>query len=183
MAFTVAAASVALVGCSSGDDPTDPADLAGSWAVTLVVGAADADPGAPEGLIPGLEAGEATFVEHWRFESCDASGCTLRRPDGGVLLGDLDGVRLELDPDTDRFVGDAAATNPPPIEDPTPCDTAPTQAWAVSVDLGVADEVLSGAVQRVAEEQRVDVEGETCFGIGLSLGLSGTPRPDVEGDT
>lgn len=176
----VALAVVAVVaGCRDGDQaPPDPIDLTGSWDVTLVIGAADADPDAPDGLVPGLEPGEATFVEHWRFDGCDASGCTLRRPDGGILLGDLDGLRLTLDPETDRFVGEGEAANPPPIEDATGCDSASTQRWTVTVDLGVTDDVLSGAVQRSPEALRADVEGETCFGIGLSLGLSGIPRAD-----
>lgn len=162
---------VSLVGCSDGGaDSPDPADLAGSWDVTMVVGAADTAPDIEPGLLPG----DTTFREHWRFEACDETGCTLRRPDGGVLLGDLDAVRVALE--GERLVGEGSASNPPPVEDPTPCDAGATQRWTVDLDLDVDDGVLSGSIVRTAEVEREVVDGRTCFGIGLSLGFSGVPR-------
>lgn len=169
-------------GCSGGDDEPaapDPELLAGSWDVTLVVGLVEADPDADDVFDPTV-----TYRERWAFEACDETGCTLRRLDGGVLLGDLDDVRVELgdgrglDADDDlRLVGEGPAALPPPVEedDAGPCDDTPTQRWEVRVELGLHDRVLSGSVFRTPEALRAEVEGIPCFGYDLTLGLSGTP--------
>jgi hypothetical protein len=101
-----------LGGCSDSDGGLDPAEFAGEWEVSMVVGGVDADPGADPATFPG----DATFREHWVIDSCDDTSCVLHRPDGGLLLGDLDDVRFELTAggvgdDEERFVaeGDASA--------------------------------------------------------------------------
>ena len=179
----VLAGLLALTGaCGGGDEePTgpDPAELEGAWDVSLVVGLVDAGPEADRSF-----PSDATYRERWVFEGCDEDGCTLRRPDGGFLLGDLDDVRVALGPgrglDTDsdlRLVGEGTAAFPPPVEedDATPCDGGPTQRWSVRIEVGVAGGVLSGSAFRRPEALRVDLPDATCFGHDLTLGLSGTP--------
>ena len=173
-----------LAGCGGGGDDgrdaPDPTELEGAWDVSLVVGLVDAAPGADALAFPV----DATYREQWVFEGCDAEGCTLRRPDGGFLFGDLDEVRiglgagLGLDADDGlRLVGGGEAVNPPPIEleDATACDGAVTEQWTVRVELGVAGGVLSGSAFRTPAALETSVAGVTCFGHDLTLGLSGTP--------
>lgn len=179
---TALAAVVALgAGCGGDDEPSapDPSALAGSWDVSLVVGLVDADPEAD----PVFDE-VTTYREHWVFERCDETGCTLRRPDGGVILGTLDAVRVELGDgrglDTDsglRLVGEGPAALPPAVEeeDVGPCDATPTQRWDVRIEVGLRENVLSGSVFRTPESLRVEANGIPCFGYDLTLGLSGTP--------
>jgi hypothetical protein len=206
------ATTAALAGCSDGDDGPDARDFAGSWDVQLVVGAVDADPAADPASFPG----DTSFRERWVFEDCDEQTCTLRRPEGGLLLGDLDDVGFafvdagSVD-DTLRFTGDATAdavarVDPePPPEDgevvgpvapgddegegddghghegeaeggaDAACYGTPAYRWDVHIEVDVVDGVLSGTVLRIPEELRTTVEGTGCFGIDLTLGLSGTP--------
>jgi hypothetical protein len=157
----------------------DPAELEGTWTVSLVIGSVDAEPGA-EVAFPT----DASYVETWVFDDCDDVGCTLRRPDGGFLFGDLDGLRVErgdgtgLDGGSElRFLGDghgAEALGVDPAEG-GPCDGGPTQAWTVHLELGVRDQVLSGSAFRVPDARTAEVAGVTCYGYDLTLGLSGTP--------
>jgi hypothetical protein len=174
---------VLLAGCGGGDegaDGPDPADLEGAWDVSLVIGRADTAPG---GEAPAFPA-DTTFRERWVFEACDETGCTLRRPDGGFVFGDLDDVRvalgagLGLDADDGlRLVGLGAAAAVPPAggEDASPCDGAATERWAVRVELGLTAGVLSGSAFRTPEALQAQVAGVACFGHDLTLGLSGTP--------
>lgn len=173
-----------LAGCGGdgdGDAPEgpDPTELEGAWDVSLVVGLVDAPPGADPSF-----AVDATYRERWVFEGCDAEGCTLRRPDGGFLFGDLDavpiglGAGLGLDPDDGlRLVGEGESVNPPPIEleDATACDGATTERWTVRLELAVVGGVLSGSAFRTPAALQTEVAGVTCTGYDLTLGLSGTP--------
>ena len=190
LAATVASA-VALVGCGGGDDGPDARDFEGSWDVQLVVGAVQADPEA----IVTTAVGDAVR-ERWEFEDCDEDACTLRRPEGGLVLGDLDGVPFEFVDsgsvdDTPRFTGRTTATAVPRVDpepphgedgDPAACAESATVRWAVTIELDVQDDVLSGTVLRIPEALVEDVDGTQCFGIDLTLGLSGTPT-DGSGDT
>jgi hypothetical protein len=115
------------------------------------------------------------------FEQCDQDSCTLLRPDGGILLGDLDGVEFAfrspgtLD-DEERFVGEAGAEDVPvPDEEPDPCAGTAARRWDVRIELSVQDRVLSGTALRRPESQRVEAAGVTCFGLDLTLGFSGVP--------
>jgi hypothetical protein len=191
-----AAVVATLAGC--GDDAPSRPDAAafeGAWDVSLVVGSVDADPGADPATLPG----DTTYRERWVFEDCDEQGCLLRRPDGGLLLGDLDEVDFAfteastLD-DQARFTGEGeAATIPRPAEagehaddagegegdvevaDDEHCVGSATRRWAVRIEVDVRDEVLSGTVLRRPEARQEVVEGLTCFGIDLTLGFSGVP--------
>lgn len=166
--------AVALGACSGGESGLDPRDLSGDWEVTLVVGAVDADADAPQILLPERSV---DFREPWRFEACDERGCTLHRPDGGLLLGDLDRVRLELPDDgADELVGEVVAAEPVDEAGAGPCEGAPTDRWTVELRVGAEDRVLSGSVRREPlERRRTAPDGTTCYGIGLSLGFSGVP--------
>jgi hypothetical protein len=55
------------------------------------------------------------------------------------------------------------------------CYGTPAYRWDVHIEVDVVDGVLSGTVLRIPEELRTTVEGTGCFGIDLTLGLSGTP--------
>lgn len=183
--IAAAAAAVALVatgaGCGGDDGPDapDPATLAGTWDVSLIVGLADGEPGAEEGFPT-----ESTFHERWVFENCDDTGCLLRRPDGGFVLGDLDRLRVELgqglglaEGDQLRFIGEGEAATPLPADadDAGPCDGSAALRWSVRLEVAVRDGILSGSVFRPPEARQVDVDGVTCFGLDLTMGLSGTP--------
>jgi hypothetical protein len=117
--------AAALAGCG-GDDGPDARDFEGSWEVSLFVGAVRAEPGADPASFPGEDT---AFRETWVFEECDEETCTLRRPEGGLLLGDLDDVAFAFVDsgtvdDTPRFTGEGTADavarvdpEPPPEED------------------------------------------------------------------
>jgi hypothetical protein len=168
-----------VVGGGSGDGPSaEPFE--GAWDVSLVVGAVDADPGADPASFPG----DATFRERWVFEDCDDDSCTLRRPDGGLLLGDLDEVPFTFQSlrgvdDVERFAGEGTGAElPPPVESdepPEPCVGTPAREWTVQIEVSVADRVLSGTVLRAPDARQLEVEGTTCYGLDLTLGFSGVP--------
>src|SRR5690606_24884641 len=86
LAAALAATCVGLAACGGGEDPPDARDFAGAWDVQLFVGDVQAHPDAVVTVARG-----DTFRERWVFEDCDESRCTLRRPDGGLALGDLTG--------------------------------------------------------------------------------------------
>lgn len=184
--MTLATALMASSACSSGgDDRPEVAEYAGDWDVSLVVGNVDADPDADPATFPGND----TFREHWIIEDCDDEACTLSRPDGGFLLGDLDGIRLEyttagaLEGDDMRFVGVGDARPlavVDPESEPDPCAGSAAQRWSVRIEVDVRDSVLSGTVIRTPEALRSDVEATTCFGLDITLGFSGTPRAGAE---
>jgi hypothetical protein len=185
------ATTAALAGCGGGDDGPDARDFEGEWDVQMVVGAVEADPDA----IVTVAAGD-TFRERWKFDACDEQTCSMHRPEGGLVLGDLGDVPFEfvdsgsID-DTPRFTGRATATavervdpEPPPGEEDDHADEAPADAacagsaverWEVTIELDVREGVLSGTVLRIPEELVATVGGTECFGIDLTLGLSGTP--------
>lgn len=181
----------ALAGCGGDDDGPDARDFEGEWDVQMVVGAVDADPEA----IVTVAVGD-TFRERWTFDGCDERTCSLHRPEGGLVLGDLDDVPFEfvdsgsID-DTPRFTGRATATavervdpEPPPGEEEAhddeaseaaSCAGSATERWAVTIEVDVRDGVLSGTVLRIPEALVEDVDGTQCFGTDLTLGLSGIP--------
>ena len=181
---------VAVVGCGDDGEPApDASAFEGAWDVSMVIGSVDADPGADPASFPG----DTTFRERWEFEDCDADGCTLRRPEGGLLLGDLDDVAFaytettELD-DRRRFTGTGeAAAVPRPVDegghdeegpevaDDQHCATSGTRRWTVQIEVDERDEVLSGTVLRTPLERQEVVDGLTCFGLDLTIGFSGTP--------
>lgn len=181
-AATVAALLIAgLAACGDDEDaapPVEPADFAGEWTVSLSVGRVQADPAAEVEAFPdgGL------FRETWVIDTCDETSCTLRRPDGGFLFGDLDGLRLELGDeeslagDAGRLVGEGEAAAVPRPVDPEPCDRTPAQRWSIRVEIGVSDGVLSGSAFRTPEALVSEAEGSPCYGLDLTLGFSGTPR-------
>lgn len=196
-----ALAVTSVGGCGDPGDPTpDATAYEGEWDVSLVAGAVDADPGADPASFPG----DATYRERWVFDGCDEDRCTLRRPEGGLLLGDLDGVELEFSTPTElddvpRFTGTAlAAAVPRPAEaegdehegevdvaDDQHCAGSPTHRWAVTIEVDVRDRVLSGTVLRRPESRQEDVGGLRCFGVDLTLGFSGVPataRASTAGD-
>lgn len=183
---TLATALMVSSACSDGGDGRpEVAEFAGDWDVSLVVGNVDADPEADPATFPGTD----TFREHWIIEDCDDEACTLSRPDGGFLLGDLDGVRLEyttagaLEGNDQRFVGvgDARSlTAADPESESDPCAGSAAQRWSVRIEVDVRDSVLSGTVIRTPEAMRTEIEATTCFGLDLTLGFSGTPRAGVE---
>lgn len=179
IAFPLVSFGIAALLEDDGPELADPADLAGRWDVSLVIGFVDADPDADIGF-----STDATYRETWVFDACDEEGCTLSRPDGGLLFGDLDGVRVErgdgsgLDDDSGlRFTGEGRGAMPPPVEadDATACDGSTVQQWTVRVDLQVRDDVLSGSAFRTPDDLTADVAGVTCYGYDLTLGLSATP--------
>jgi hypothetical protein len=204
-ALAIGLGTGALAGCGGGDDEPDARDFAGSWDVQLVVGAVDADPGVDPAALPG----DTSFRETWVFEDCDREACTLRRPDGGLLLGDLDAVPFafvdsgSID-DTARFTGEATAEAvarvdpaPPPDEGGTgeddhghegeaeggadaACYGSSAYRWSVHIEVDVTDGVLSGTVLRIPEQLRVTAGGIQCYGIDLTLGLSGIPADGQE---
>lgn len=186
MRRTLAAAVLLLAACSDGGgggggggaSRPNPEELAGEWEVTMVIGTVDADDDIVPSLLPDRDA---DYRETWRFESCDDTGCTLRRPDGGLLLGDLDNVRFAFADDLANDLGVTTDAAEPGNDGgtPGPCEGQGTDEWTVTIQLGVHDSVLSGSVLRQAVEHRVAVdEDTTCFGVSLSLGLSGVPLAD-----
>ena len=180
-ALVVVAGAVVFLVVENGSDGGPTAEpFEGAWDVSLVVGAVDADPGADPASFPG----DATFRERWVFEDCDDDTCTLRRPDGGLLLGDLDGVPFTFQSlrgvdDVERFAGEGTGSEPPPPaesdEPPDPCAGTPARQWTVQIEVSVADRVLSGTVLRSPEARQYEVEGTTCYGLDLTLGFSGVP--------
>ncbi len=180
-AAVAALIAVGLVACGDDGDaapPVEPADFAGEWTVSLSVGRVHADPGAEVAAFPdgGL------FRETWVIDAWDDTGCTLRRPDGGFVFGDLDGLRLELGDveslagDAGRLVGEGSAAAVPDPVDPQPCDSTPAQRWTVRVEIGVQDDVLSGSAFRTPDVLVSEADGRPCYGLDLTLGFSGTAR-------
>lgn len=182
VAVAVGAVGGVLLATRDGDGDRPSAEpFEGAWDVSLVVGAIDADPGADPASFPS----DATFRERWVFEACDEETCTLRRPDGGLLLADLDDVpfrfatvnRLE---DDERFTGEGIAEEPAAAEGTDdehadPCAGTATRRWTVRIEVSVVDRVLSGTVLRSPEARRIEVGGAPCFGLDLTLGFSGVP--------
>jgi len=151
MAAALLSAVIALGACGGGEEAPRASDFEGAWNVTLVVGAVDADPGADPASFPG----DASFRERWVFEDCDDEACTLRRPDGGLLLGDLDGVPFEVVTGLDqeeRFVGEGQAAELPRPDQPD--------------DEAGDDDPVGGAGPEVPEEEADHAEpGEdVCAG-------------------
>jgi hypothetical protein len=177
----VAAGAAAAWALRDGDDGApSAASFEGAWDVSLVVGAVDADPGADPASFPG----DATFRERWVFDDCDDATCTLHRPDGGLLLGDLDDVpfafaTLRGVDDAERFTGEGVGEAPVAAggddDHADPCAGTPAQRWTVRIELRVAERVLSGTVLRTPDARRHEVEGVTCYGLDLTLGFSGVP--------
>jgi hypothetical protein len=165
--------------CSSGDDDLDVAGFAGAYTVTMVVGDAISDPSAHPSLL--LERG-SSFTEQWVLE-CDASTCTLRRPDGGAVLGDLDGLRLAPpvpppgeDP-VESLAGETVGVRPEPdVAEPGPCAGSAAERWTVRVEVARTEAVLSGSVIRTPDSLLVAVGDADCYGLDLTLGLSGVRR-------
>jgi len=197
VAMAALATAAVLAACGGGDEGPDARDFAGSWDVQLVVGAVDADPEA----ITTVAVGD-TFRERWVFEACDEQTCSLRRPEGGLVLGDLDGMAFEFVDsgsvdDTPRFTGEGPATAvprvdpaPPPGEEDDHDDQGPAdddvcagstvQRWEVTIEVDARDGVLSGTVLRIPEALVANVDGTQCFGVDLTLGLSGIPADGQE---
>ena len=194
VATAALATAAVLAGCGGGDDGPDARNFAGAWDVQLIVGAVDADPDATSTVAAG-----DTFRERWVFEACDEETCSLRRPEGGLVLGDLDGLAFEFVDsgsvdDTPRFTGQGPAAaaprvdpEPPPGEeddhdagDDDVCTGSAAQRWEVTIELDVRDDVLSGTVLRIPEALVADVDGTQCFGVDLTLGLSGIPGDGQE---
>jgi hypothetical protein len=194
VATAALATAAVLAACGGGDDGPDARDFAGAWDVQLIVGAVDADPDATTTVAAG-----DTFRERWVFEACDEETCSLRRPEGGLVLGDLDGLAFEFVDsgsvdDTPRFTGQGPAAavprvdpEPPPGEeddhddgDDDACTGSAAQRWEVTIELDVRDDVLSGTVLRIPEALVADVDGTQCFGVDLTLGLSGIPGDGQE---
>ena len=119
-----------------------------------------------------------SFTERWVLE-CNADRCVLRRPDGGAVLGDLDGLELALptpgpgEP-AEALTGRAEGVRPEPaVEDPDPCDGTPAETWTVRVDVSVESDVLSGSIIRTPDALAASVAEADCYGVDLTLGLSG----------
>ena len=167
-------------GCSGDDDELDLAAFDGSYTVTMVVGAAEVDDSAhPAALV---EPGDS-FTEQWELD-CTRSDCTLLRPEGGVVLGDLDGlpltpatVSIEDGDSYDTLVGEVEGVQAEPdVVEPGPCAGTAAERWTVHVELAEADGVLSGSVIRTPESLLVAAGDTECFGVDLTLGLSGVRR-------
>jgi hypothetical protein len=148
-----------LAACSGDDE--EPATLDGEWDVVFVVGAADADPAADASAVPDVGSDAS---ERWTF-TCDGAGCTLSRPAGG-LLGTLDGLRLEAADESMR--GEATDVR----AGASPCAGSPAETWTVQVELTLEENTFVGSVFRIPDAL---VAGE-CFGVDLTLGLSGSRR-------
>lgn len=56
--------------------------------------------------------------------------------------------------------------------DDAACRGAPAETWTIEVEVSMEDEVLVGSVLRIPDAL---VAGD-CFGLDLTLGLSGTRR-------
>lgn len=166
-----AAIAVLLLTGACGDDDDDRA-LEGEWDVVLVVGAAVADADADTRGFPGEGS---DFTERWAFD-CGDDRCTLRRPGGGAALGDLDGLRLDVDDArADTWRGTQPGVRPAPtVGEPAPCAGTPAEAWTVEVELTREDDVLVGSVFRIPDA----LEADGCFGLDLTFGVSGVPVAD-----
>lgn len=164
LAAAIAAAVVA--GACGGDDD----DATGRYDVVLVVGAAVTDESADPTAFPGEGS---TFEERWHLD-CDGDTCTLGRPDGGAVLGTLDGLVLTRVPgDEPTWRGEADDVEPEPSpEEPSPCAGTPAETWTVEVEVTLSDDLLVGSVFRQPEAL---LAGD-CFGLDLTLGLSGVRR-------
>jgi hypothetical protein len=184
-----AAVALGLAACSGGGDDggsarpdaPDPQAMTGDWDVSLAIGTISADGDIPQALLPDEDF---NYMEHWAFDDCDAHGCTLHRPEGGVLLGDLDDVTLTLDEDEGDLTATVDAAAPVDAAESGPCEGVDTDRWTITLRVSVARGVLTGSVLRHATQRRLEAaDGSTCFGIGLSMGFSGLARdPADEGD-
>ena len=164
MRRAAAASLLVVAACGAGDDePT----LDGDWDVVLVVGAAIADPAADTSAFPG-EGSDAT--EQWAFECGDDGACELSRPPGG-FLGDLD--RLRVEPVEGSMRGEAPGVQPPPPVEVEPCTGSAAETWTVRLELTLDGDTFVGSIFRIPDAL---VDGE-CFGLDLTLGLSGTRVP------
>jgi hypothetical protein len=158
-----AVVALALLIACGGDEPET---FDGPWDVVLVVGSASADPAADASAFPGVGS-DAT--ETWTF-ACDGEGCVLSRAAGG-FLGGLDGVRLEVVGDTAR--AEVAGVRPVPApEEPSPCAGTPAETWTVQIEVSLDDETFVGSVIRIPDALVAD----DCFGLDLTLGVSGSRR-------
>jgi hypothetical protein len=168
--------AIAVTAC--GDDDGGGVDLEaydGAYTVTMVVGAVASDESADPALLPAVQT---SYTERWQLD-CDSDRCVLGRPEGGAVLGDLDGLELALpvpgpgEP-AEALTGTAAGVRPEPaVEEPDPCDGTPAETWTVRVDVSVTGDVLNGSVIRTPDELASSVPEAECYGVDLTLGLSG----------
>jgi len=170
--------AVALLGCGD-DDGVDVEAFDGQYEVAMVVGAARSDDSVQAAALP---ATGTSFTEQWVL-TCNATTCVLRRPEGGALLGDLDGLELALPPDdaggepAESLTGRAVGVHPEPaVDEPDPCDVTPAHTWTVRVDVSLVGDVLHGSVIRIPDELLSSVPEMDCYGVDLTLGLSGVRR-------
>jgi hypothetical protein len=166
-----------LTGCGDDGGGLDVESFAGTYVVTMVVGAATSGPGAHPVLLP--EPG-TSFTERWELD-CDPASCVLNRPDGGVALGDLDGLVLAPPPPgpteaVEALTGTAEGVRAEAAIEPGPCTGAASERWTVQVDVSHEGDVLSGSVVRTPDELRDTAAGPDCYGVDLTLGLSGVRR-------
>jgi hypothetical protein len=166
---------VALAACGDDDGGADVEAYGGEYTVTMVVGASASDDDADPALLPAVRT---SYTERWVL-ACDSDSCVLRRPEGGAVLGDLDGLELAFpapgpgEP-AEALTGTAAGVRPEPaVEEPDPCDGTPAETWTVRVDVSVAGDVLNGSVIRTPDELASSVPEAECYGVDLTLGLSG----------
>lgn len=179
---SAASVAVAVGGllCSCGDDGggVDVESFDGTYTVTMVVGAASSDADANPVLLPELGT---SFTERWVL-ACEPASCVLGRPEGGVALGDLDGLVLASPPEgpggpVEGLTGTAEGVRAEAaIDEPGPCEGSAVEQWAVRVDVSLDGDVLSGSVIRTPVALRDTTAGPDCYGIDLTLGLSGVRR-------
>lgn len=173
----VLTALAVLGGCGDDGGGIDVESFAGTYVVTMVVGAAASDAGANPVLLP--EPG-TSFTERWEL-ACDPARCVLHRPEGGFALGDLDGLVLAPPPPgpaeaVEALTGTAEGVRAEASIEPGPCTGAASERWTVQVDVSHDGDVLSGSVVRTPDELRDTGAGPDCFGVDLTLGLSGVRR-------
>jgi hypothetical protein len=167
--------AMAVAACGDDDGDVDVEAYGGDYTVTMVVGAATSDDRADPALLPAVRT---SFTERWVLD-CDSDSCVLRRPECGAVLGDLDGLELALpapgpgEP-AEALTGTAEGVRPEPaVEEPDPCDGTPAETWTVRVDVSVAGDVLNGSVIRTPDQLASSVPDAECYGVDLTLGLSG----------
>jgi hypothetical protein len=160
-------AGALLAGCGGGDDEQTVTDLTGEWDVLLLVGAADADAAADPSAFPGVGS---DVTEVWTLD-CDDGGCVLSRPPGG-FLGGLDDVALEPGEAELTVRGEVGGVVPAPALEPSPCAGTAAETWTVQMELTLDGDDFVGSVFRIPDAL---VAGD-CFGLDLTLGLSGSRR-------